>query len=706
MLRFIVSINNTSDGPCDFRIMDYENGVLKTKQMYLRQSRDSIEEITALCYLKPGQNWDFDTSIQSTDQNDTSDYLLVGRGDGFIEVFTDVQAKSTKNSVLEPSWVLTCGVAPENFETDGQSPVLTIEYSCGLLYCVAESGLVSVFILNLPRNYIKTECVINAKDLDDKHCPKPFSTPNSEGQPVEDAKFLKEIEFSGRTQHKHIFNFLAPAHGKYRDYQAEIYADVPCFQPSFSFELGSGITYFRINPINVLSFIATGPSIGLKIHKIIITNAYLIYLNYLKCSIENASGSAQADYWKMCGLTDCGNEETDPSIEWDLLRTIFKAQLSNCSIFEQEEVFNSNLRARGGVPELKYYTCWKQKSSSHYRDNNDVVKCPGDDISGASSGCKILRNALVQPGRKICRNQRSWRTFLKNDDAAAPRNRKSRFSCDSCIDQKRLDANFFPTAFEFANSNPEDGTYGDATEESAISREEKASSNSFLTVAYHNFEILAVNKCLTFTAHRPKFGANPYLEIIRFRDAESLATTEPQIENMGVSHNISQNSFPFQRVFVIDESLCLFLNADGLVLVDRIRLRNLDIDTQNSFEFIKVIDFYLGLVKDATILIKECRACQGCGKCQGDVSLSVEIVATCETGHILLLGAEFYMHSRLGRLQVLDCLFLTLPKRKLGKLCLMGQLDAPTRKRHTESKEDTALIKRARRADHRRNSNS
>ena len=108
------------------------------------------------CYLKPG-NGEIVPSFLNGSNNDRSDYMLLGKSSGFIEIIVDYRYKIENGLSLEPDFALDC--YPAEISGDGKPDYLTVglEYMNGLLYCCMGSGRIYVYPLNLPSDYVQEE---------------------------------------------------------------------------------------------------------------------------------------------------------------------------------------------------------------------------------------------------------------------------------------------------------------------------------------------------------------------------------------------------------------------------------------------------------------------------------------------------------------------------------------------------------------------
>ncbi|SCU96082.1 LAME_0F14796g1_1 [Lachancea meyersii CBS 8951] len=708
MLRFAVSIKGAPPEPgskkdvetsCSYRILDWHQGKLTIKEMSVFEKLDSCSDITEMCYLRDS-HWP-----KSGRAFPSYDYLLVGYTDGFIQVIPDVQNSLLEGRTLQARWVLSCRVEVNNYSV--MLPIASIDYRDGLLYCLTETGQISVFILNLPATYEKCEYIAFAEDaVDLRGAGAPFIGCEIDGLTSEDEDFFKECKLVRSSNPNHPFSYLAPAHGKFRAQQEILYdlphARSPCFQPSFTLKLIDKISHFRINPLNKLSFMTSSLSGRIALHKIRITSSYLSYFRKLKSFIGLAIYEGKGYTWKLCGMTDLpvysanndrhtnSHQERKPAT--DPLRAIIADQLKKCANqFDRDKVRKANLRARSGVPELQYHTFWRETPGKLIYDS--CSKLQGKAQVAGSDGL-IPENPVMQQKRKLGRRPR---LRLGNKPKKVVKNSSgTRGIGDSAISPSGSIVAL--TYFDFSFSDLSKDTLKSAHASITAALKEEKEENDYSLSLYPKFnrlEILTLDGCQNLRAFRPSLGSQPYLTLDSYRNESSIGELS---RHQRKTLNGHANEWLFQRLFVINENYCLSINAYGIALWNRSHMCDRCQVQSSSILPLKKVNFSLALVLDAIVLVKEYRACGQGDDCQGNISLSLEIVVTCVDKLIMVLGIDFAAHSETGKWQILDLMKLTDPTGELDKLVVMGVLQPDTKKRTCDSLNASASIKKTKTA--------
>ena len=176
-ITFVASIPCTRNGSVyGYRILQCDNGSLSTVEHCMdRLERDVDVSSEMFCYLKPKGRCLVPSNLNQTG-SDASDYMIIAKSTGFLEIIQDFKCKIKNKITLEPKFVLKC--IPEDFISDLRTnySVVSLEYTDGFLYCCMTSCRIYVFILNLPEDYIQVKnedicCYENTVDLSSQSTP-------------------------------------------------------------------------------------------------------------------------------------------------------------------------------------------------------------------------------------------------------------------------------------------------------------------------------------------------------------------------------------------------------------------------------------------------------------------------------------------------------------------------------------------------------
>ena len=144
------------------RVFDYGLLTLKNGKFSIPPKCSLDTELNAgfttqiFCYLKPS-NGDIIPSFLNGSNNDRSDYMLLGKSSGFIEIIVDYRYKIENGLSLEPDFSLECYPAEISGDRRPDYLIVGLEYMNGLLYCCMGSGRIYVYPLNLPSDYVQEE---------------------------------------------------------------------------------------------------------------------------------------------------------------------------------------------------------------------------------------------------------------------------------------------------------------------------------------------------------------------------------------------------------------------------------------------------------------------------------------------------------------------------------------------------------------------
>ncbi|SCU98610.1 LAFA_0G19108g1_1 [Lachancea sp. 'fantastica'] len=677
MLRFVVSVENASEtgsktpaSSSSFRILNWHQGKLTMEEMKLYKRPSSFSNITEMCYLRNSGRQNHSSSRLK------NDYLFVCSDDGFIQVFPDIQASNSKKKVLKPRWFLTCNVNVAHCDT--KVPIVSLDYLDGMLYCLCEDGQLSVFILNLPDTYIKSHSPVFAKDamgLKNTDFSLAYRRFRFENLTAEDLKFVTETAYTGYTRSSnHPFSYLVPAHAHFRDRKEHLYGlsnlEAPCFQPSFTLSLGKNVGHLRINPFNKLSFFTGTLSGRLMLHKISITPAYLLYYKRLKSFIKQAVQEGQENTWTLCATNESSLSNRFSGTVWrgdllgkDPLDAIEAEQLSMCADDRSRQGARSlQLRSRSGVPELQHYFCWREAVPSKLKSRGVAGE------SNARTSLKVLKvkPPVVRKKRKLSQRVQ-W--ALKNEGNLTVKTHDDDYGTENTIGRAIFEFGSFD---ENSNSTDQSSDAFHSTAKEA----EKDGRGMYLPSFYRSLKILSMDGRSKLKALQPAATSQPCLIFDPNNDAESLVKK---------LRRVPRDRWLLQWLFKINERYHLAISADGVMLCNSSQMPN------SCPLSLKKVNFTLGLILDALVLVRDSKTCQSCHKCRGDMALSLEIAVTCVDNLVMVIGVNFALHSEIGEWQVLDIVRLPEPTKALGKLTVLEFIKNGSKKRRYNNNPSSTL---------------
>lgn len=395
-IKFVVStpcnLNNEASG---YRLIQLKDKKLSSLPInnYQKLSNSHQDETTnndnlttdigittqAFCYLKP-QRRNFIPESQIVGIMDYSDYMIISKSSGLIEIIRDYQYKLAHNLLLKPDFVLACIPNEFNAETVNDFVTVGLEYKSGLLYCCQSNGDIYVFILNLPVDYIQWDNLFDLNDLinpeDIPIIPTSATLDTIKQQTyIEDSEdvqarqitdFFRETQYTGRSKLKHICYYLTPflydgilsSNKKSLLSFMRLYKDQYIYRPSICINLEQGISHFHINPLDKLSFLTGSQFNPIMIRKIILP---MTYLNYL-ITYTNMKKRVQEKYqmeiipWEQIALENGFN-----SFElWIECEAVYGFESVSTNLWD-------NIRNDGGTGYLKSAVVWKQ-SLNHTND--------------------------------------------------------------------------------------------------------------------------------------------------------------------------------------------------------------------------------------------------------------------------------------------------------------------------------------------------
>lgn len=755
-IKFLVSTPcNLNNEPSGYRLIQLKDKKLTSIPINNHgKSKETDIGVTtqAFCYLKPHINNDIPVTHIPTIM-DYSDYMIISKSNGLIEIIKDYQYKLSHTLSLQPDYVLAC--IPDEFssETVHTSVNVGLEYKSGLLYCCQSNGDIYVFILNLPADYIQCNNLFDLNDLIN-----PEDVPNNPASATLDSikqqthieetqdiqakqitDFFKETQYIGRSKLKHICYYLTPflydgelpTNKKSLLYFMKLYRDTFIYRPSICVNLEQGISHFHINPLDRLSFLTGSQFNPIMIRKIILPTTYLNYF----ITYTNLKKRVQEKYqMEILPWEDIAIENGFGSFAlWIEYEAVYGFESVAVDLW-------NNTRKDGGTGYLKSVVVWKQNLNHSndrayeqlYRNIRNIPLESSTDTnlsstlsaptpvfnSAATRGINrtnsIRRNGLTRnnhtDGTELSESL-GWQlnSFLRNIkknnaladfcvvDTNSFNNTKSTPSLDSPIvnDSVSLvmddttntsdhDSESLSSSVSYTTDPPQ------INPESDNGHELNSLRPSFLTDKYKAMDIIRIDKSLVFSVFKPKFQDEEIakLDLFCHRDHHDISPEFLNHNTARSDYNLHErvilgkalpNLSSFKKVFRLTKSLCLIVDASGLLLID---LDNIEEGSHNSDNMndttsllsandiknnlaIKLSIFDVGLVNDA-IVIMESFDLQ-----PNHHIMKLNVITTCLPGEIKAFEVEFDSNHIMGYTVLQDCLRLASIDRFTDKMALL-----------------------------------
>lgn len=584
-----------------------------------------------------------ETNFPNFDLKDDSDYMLICRSNGIIEVVKDYRQKIYQNSSLCPQFLWKC--FPDDIDPTGDFDfsIANLSYFKGLLYCCTTSGKVYIFILNLPEDYIQVENLISNSDSnkikDMKNDGNGGTTAARNISPDEDEFFkLTQYRYCGKTDD--ICYFLIPIDEDTRNsilgqqkYTAS-YSGAIMYKSSGYNRLDQGIANFQINPLDRLSFIVSAQRSPLMIRKVVMTRIFVIFLRtYLKKKLECQPNQYLQSSSLIFNLdNDIANM---PQID--------------------HRLWNSIIQLSGTAP-LQSIIVWKQKFGGrkdeidkllhNIADNQNVELAENLSISTRplSRGNLMVNRSQDSLFRRI--NYMSRQLTEKKVDTLLKSLKKNTFPIDFCAVQllQESQQHIFNGSYTFNDEPPSD------VEDDVIV--------SFLTDKYRNLDIYSIEKFLKFHVFRPRLMNEPLVEINVYPNHQYSEFSNTKDSRERFDEILSQVC-SFKKLFVLTEKIILIIGSGGVLLLDRSLLKYMNHLSDNPIESICIIKIDLGLLNDAILLVDRFETCKDCS----GVLLNFQLITTNLSGEINSYNCMMRPHSRIGSYECTDSIQLT----KVGK---------------------------------------
>ncbi|AET41328.1 Gid12p Ecym_8032 [Eremothecium cymbalariae DBVPG len=664
MITFGVSVpGNGKDMVSGYRLFTFQNDKLAPLPVILDNATDRNVMIQKFCYLKPK-----DRIITPECQNgglmDSSDYLLVAKSNGIIEIFRDYRYKVTQDIELKPDFILTCLPVGHDRSTLDLT-IAGLEFKDGLLYCCTKDGDLYIFILNLPTDYIQLENIYNPIGTPDVF---DIAAPNMrDSNKLEEGILFVYSKFTGRTKLQHICYYCHPMGQQISIYPQlkVLYPNIPYFKPCIYVNLKKEVSNFRINPLDRFSFITTAPRIPLTIYKIHLPKLFTdFFIKFVKL---------KRTVLKRCPREIQDIDEASTSIYsckfLDFLRFDFRGIQTDMD----PRTWNS-LMTNDYVVELTYSCVWRQRQGN-IKDDLYMLFHRQAEMYDDERERPTSRGSLTGSTDSSVRSNSLRRSIWERTIDAAPCYSNS--ATDRFI--RCLRQNTCPVDIKIVNTKlgSEQLSYSNVEDEQGSNR------TSYLTDDYKDMDIIILDKFLCLTAFRPKYIDEPLMKLDSFH---SIREGNTNLEAQWAIMNLSS----FKKFFMITNSLCLIFDTFGVVLIDRFKVVNSHDLLENDPEAFKIIDFEIGLINDIAVIITNIEKCE---ECDGTYEIEFNAIVTTVIGTLSVLHGEFYGHERLGKMHCRDKLKMTKKDKVVDQIVL---LDYEPSKKRTRKEEMDDIAKRLR----------
>lgn len=648
---------NKRDKPSGHRLLTFDNDTLSVVPQEVGNLRTDTEvNVQAFCYLKP-ENREVVPEDINTGILDSSDYMLLAKSNGFIEIIQDYKYKTENNLPLETDFLLKC--TPEDYSDYGSDCTIAgLEYREGLLYCCMCSGKLYIFILNLPYDYKQSQnSFIRAPKMDlfySNHFYGSASRSSREPQSIEESTFFLNMKFTGRSRLKHICYYLLPIEPEHLRLSpliflfSKFYQGKLIYKPSMYVQLDQGVSGFRTNPLDRFSFLTILPRSPLMIRKIMLPMVYVdFFITFI--SIKKRIQQTKADEvtsWnrlaKEAGYDSLVNWIiSEPLHEIDSLGSIAWDDLARCD----------------GISVLRTIIVWIQRQG-HTKDDIYELFHRSELVGSTSSS----RSTSSEP-RPLNRRRRFSRFGLhRSGSIREPIDLPCSVNWGLDLFIRDVRKNTFAVDFAIVQSNFDSNCNGNN-----LQQEEGGTRTSFLTDNYKNMDIICVDHYLSLSIFRPKYFDEALTKIDSFHNViEEEPTNGSSIEDNIMKRTLSTlNSF--KKLFMLTDSLCMVLDTSGVVLLDRRNLMDTKDLLHNEPNAVRVAGFNIGLISDAILIVD---TLHNCHDCEG-IEVTYKLIVTCIPNEILALKGKFLAHSKIGEITMCDSLKLNRKHRFVDKICLL-----------------------------------
>lgn len=649
---------NRRGKPSGHRLLTFDEDRLSViPQEVTNVTADTEVNVQAFCYLKPDKRivvpQDINTGIL-----DSSDYMLLAKSNGFIEIIQDYKYKVENNLSLEANFLLKC--TPEDYTDYGSDCTIAgLEYREGLLYCCICSGRIYVYILNLPHDYTQTQnlSIVSPKAdiFHSSHFDGAASQSSREAQSIEEATFFLNMKFTGRSRLKHVCYYLLPIEPDHLRLSpsiflfSKVYQGKLIYKPSIYVQLDQGVSGFRTNPLDRLSFLTILPRSPLMIRKIMLPTVYVdFFVTFI--SIKKRIQQTRAEEitsWNRLAK-ELGH---DSLVNWIISEPLHEVDSFGSVVWE-------DLVRCDGISVLRTIIVWIQRQG-HTKDDIYELFHRSDLIGSNSSS----RSSSSEP-RPLGGRRRPSRFGLRRSGAireSVDLPCSATWGLDLFIRDVRK--NTFMVDFGVVQSNFD----SNCNDNSSQPEEEESTRTSFLTDNYKNLDIICIDQYLSLSVFRPKYLDEALIKIDSFRNVFEVGSTrDTNIEDDNMRSTLSKlNSF--KKLFMITDWLCMVLDTNGVILLDRRKLGDTKNLLNNEPSAIRIVGFNIGLISDAILITNSLSSCHDCG----GIEITYKLIVTCIPNEILAFKGKFLAHSKIGEITLCDSLKLNRKHRFVDRICLL-----------------------------------
>lgn len=674
-ISFAVSTPCNAKGkPSGYRLVEYSDKGLYILPHEKDDLRSDIDiNVQAFCYLKPRDRTIVPSYVNES-LMDSSDYMVVAKSSGFVEIIQDFNYKSQNGLTLSPDYVLKC--TPEGFpELRCDSMVAGLQYLEGLLYCCMCSGKIYVYVLNLPHDYVQAESSIVTGQHPELFYRNrnPDSSLGRDSRSLEEATFYLNMRFTGRSRLKHICYYLLPMEPDHVSTSPSVfvfgqsYKDSFIYKPSIYVELDQGLTVFRLNPLDRLSFFTVSPRSALMIRKIMLP---MVYVDFFVSFV-----SKKKIYQEMKPEEIVSWDKVAQSMGYECLTTWIQQdplhELENTGSFAWEE-----LARYAGISTLRTIIVWIQRQG---HDKDDISKLfRRDDVPNGREGGPSSTSESSLPRR--LRADMVFRRYDLREPVDLPCS--SNWRLDSFV--RGIRKNTFTVDFKVVQSF----SYLAQDDVQLEAVGDERTRTSFLTDSYRHMDIVCIDRYLSLSVFRPRYDDVALIKIDTFQG--DLPHKLPFTNETMALRSVLSNFSSFKKLFMLTDAHCMVLDTHGVLLIDRLAFA----DTKNTevpTHAIKVAPFDIGLITDAILVVTRLDI----SPC--DAEVVYQLIITCIPGQILALEGTFSHNSNIGKLVCSDSLRLKRKDRFVDQICLINyESQGAERKRISGEVDYPIITKRSR----------
>lgn len=602
---------------------------------------DKNNIIQKFCYLRP-QNRQICAMNDSNSVTDSSDYMLIAKNNGIVEIIRNYSYKLRNELSLRPDYLLICVPQIENVITHDVT-IVGLEYRDKFLFICSSIGDLFGFVLNLPDDYIQDHAFLSPKgchNLQDSITWK-GATEALRNENLDEIKFRELTEFVRTHKYCHICYYCYPVSGD--EYLHEClrkwYPEpIPTFSNCFAVFFRTDVSSFHINPMDRFSVITVAPHVPLTIHKILLPSLYVeFYREFI--NLKRAYFSR---------FENKGEPKSFDAMSHLIYGPSFTDYLKNeCTSFviEQDVRVWRTILVCDMVCEFKYSSVWRQKQGNIKDALHRLF------FYEKSSDSKVNSNTDVKtPSDRAVELELDSDTYMPLQTSSEPILNHLHGSEASKTEKflKYLRKKTFPVDFQAVRTV---SLNSEVTENEA--------TTSFLTDTYKDMDLVIIHKFLGIDVFRPKYVDEPLMKIDSVHDYGSLIMNEYKAQSA------LNNLAAFKKFFMLTDSLCLIWDINGLLLMDRFNLRSTAHLLDNDVGVVKIIPFHVGIVNDIGLVVTNFH------KVDCDYIIEFYAVITSLTGHIILLKGCFNKDERMGKIRVLDSLKLKEKDKFVDQIVLI-----------------------------------